>query len=118
MLTMPCNLQPKDFSEDLILYTTVPIHLISMEICFIFKMVKLQVYHRIIQKCISYCFLSVNAIYIPILHSYVIGALQTVLGEAAEQEQFDGPAVQHVYQAAGPALNKGQGPRGAQIVGT
>lgn len=48
MLTMPWNLQPKDFSEDLILYTTIPIHLISMEICFIFKMVKLYVYHRII----------------------------------------------------------------------
>lgn len=93
---MPCNLQPKDFSEDLVLYTTVPIHLISMEICFIFKMVKLQVYHRIIQKCISYGLLSVNAIYIPILHSYVIGAVQTVLGEVAEQEQFTCPAVQHV----------------------
>lgn len=48
MLTMPWNLQPKDFSEDFILYTTIPIHLISMKICFIFKMVKLYVYHRII----------------------------------------------------------------------
>jgi hypothetical protein len=33
---MSCILQSKAFSQDLILYATIPIHLISMQICFVF----------------------------------------------------------------------------------
>lgn len=70
MLKMLYILQSKDFNQDLIIYGTIPIHLISLYIFFIYMYTT-----ELFRYVFLYDLLSVNAICILIWHTYIVGVM-------------------------------------------